>query len=170
MCTSGGGAEKEGDTESEAGSRLRCGAQTQEPRYHDLSRSWTLSRLNHPGAPICFKIGIWHYLPKNKAVKLCTKSSMFYQGSLLEGSQPQVTEYLTTVVVNNKKPLISHDTLKMGGSQASSKVNNVLKDPGLFSLLFAILSGPAFHDSKLTVKALDIESSFYSISSRKGSN
>ena len=56
-----GGAEKEGDTESETGSRLRavstepgCGARTQ-PQDHDLSRSQTLNRLSHPGAP-CFLV------------------------------------------------------------------------------------------------------------------
>ena len=52
---SGGGA----DTDSEAGSRrasscsrrARCGARTREPRDRDLSRSWTLDRRSHPGAP-----------------------------------------------------------------------------------------------------------------------
>ena len=29
----------------------RRGAQTQEPRDHDLSRSWMLNRLSHPGTP-----------------------------------------------------------------------------------------------------------------------
>ena len=58
---SGGGREKEreGDTESKAGSRLqavstepsRCGAQTHEPWGHDLSQSRTLNPLSHPGAP-----------------------------------------------------------------------------------------------------------------------
>ena len=31
--------------------RARCGARTHEPRDHDLSRSRTLNRLSHPGAP-----------------------------------------------------------------------------------------------------------------------
>ena len=48
-----GGAERGGDTESEAGSRLR--AISTEPnvnqRDHDLSRSRTLNRLSYPGAP-----------------------------------------------------------------------------------------------------------------------
>ena len=53
---SGGGAEREGDTEPEAGSRLRAistdtGAQTHGLRDHDLSQSPTLNRLSHPGAP-----------------------------------------------------------------------------------------------------------------------
>lgn len=70
-----------------------------------------------------------------------------------------------------RKPLISHDTLKMGGSQASSKVNNVLKDPGFVSFFFAILSGLAFHhDFKLTVIAFDIKFSLYSILNRKEKN
>ena len=53
----GRGKEREGDTESEAGSRLSCQhrawrrAWTHKPRDHDLSRSWTLNRLSHPGAP-----------------------------------------------------------------------------------------------------------------------
>ena len=48
--TSGGGAEREGDTGSEAGSRLRAvstepddGAQIHRLRDHDLSRSRTLN-------------------------------------------------------------------------------------------------------------------------------
>ena len=51
-----GGAERDGDTESEAGSSLSCqhrawhGAQTPEPQDHDLSQSQTLNRLSHPGA------------------------------------------------------------------------------------------------------------------------
>ena len=58
-----GGAEREGDTESEAGSRLQapscqhrvwCGAQarTHEAWDHDLGRSRTLHRLSHSDAPI----------------------------------------------------------------------------------------------------------------------
>ena len=55
---SGGGAEREGDTESKAGSRLR--AVSTEPdagleptnREIMMSRSWTLNQLSHPGAPI----------------------------------------------------------------------------------------------------------------------
>ena len=54
-----GGAEREGDTESEAGSRLRgispepdAGARTHEPRDPDLSRSRAPNRLSHPGAPL----------------------------------------------------------------------------------------------------------------------
>lgn len=68
-----------------------------------------------------------------------------------------------------RQPLsFSHDTLKMGGSQASSKVNNVLKDPGLVSFLFAILDGLAFHHGfMLTVIALDTKFSLYSIPNRK---
>ena len=55
---SGGGAEREGDTESEAGSGLRApqhreggGARTLELRDPDLSRSRKLHRLSRPGAP-----------------------------------------------------------------------------------------------------------------------
>ena len=53
----GGGAEREGDTESEAGSRLSCqhralrGAHTHRPWDHDLSWSWKPNRLSHPGTP-----------------------------------------------------------------------------------------------------------------------
>ena len=53
-----GGAKGEGDTESEAGSRLRAvsikpdaGLELNKPRDPDLSRSQTLNGLNHPGAP-----------------------------------------------------------------------------------------------------------------------
>ena len=57
---SGGGAERRGDTESEAGSRLRAvgtgpdaGLEpTDQLRDHDLSQSRTLNRLSHPGAPL----------------------------------------------------------------------------------------------------------------------
>ena len=56
-----GWAEREGDTESETGSGLwavstgaQCGARTHRPRDHDLSRSRTLNRRSHPGAPNFF--------------------------------------------------------------------------------------------------------------------
>ena len=53
-----GGTETEGDTESEAGSRLR--AVSTQPgtelgltnhQIYDLSQSWVLNQLSHPGAP-----------------------------------------------------------------------------------------------------------------------
>ena len=53
-----GGAEREGDTESEARlqalscqHRARRGARTQEPWDRDASRSQILNQLSHPGAP-----------------------------------------------------------------------------------------------------------------------
>ena len=53
-----GGAEREGDTESEAGfqapscqQRAWCGAGTHKQWDHDLSRNQMLSQLSHPGAP-----------------------------------------------------------------------------------------------------------------------
>ena len=54
------GAEREGDTESKADSRLwascqhraRCGARTYKPWDHDLRRSRTLNQLSHTGAPL----------------------------------------------------------------------------------------------------------------------
>ena len=63
QSVSRGGAEKEGDTESEVGSRLpavstepNTRARTQKPRDHDLSPSGTLNRLRHPGAPRAHRI------------------------------------------------------------------------------------------------------------------
>ena len=58
------GRQREGDTESEAGSRLwavstdssRRGARTHEPWDHDLSWSPMLSQLSHPGTPFIFFI------------------------------------------------------------------------------------------------------------------
>ena len=54
---SGGGAEREGSTESEAGSGLRAvstaGLELTDSD-HDLSRSLLLNRLSHPGAPESF--------------------------------------------------------------------------------------------------------------------
>ena len=53
-----GQREREGDTESEVGSRLRAvstepdvGLKLHELGDHDLSRSQTLNQLSHPGAP-----------------------------------------------------------------------------------------------------------------------
>ena len=48
--------QRERDTESEAGSRLwavscQRGARTRKPWDHDLSQSWMLIQLSHPGAP-----------------------------------------------------------------------------------------------------------------------
>ena len=55
------GAEREGGTESEAGSRLRAvstepdvGLELTDLGDHDLSRSRTLHRLSPPGAPAFF--------------------------------------------------------------------------------------------------------------------
>ena len=53
----GGGSEREGDTESEGGSRLRAVSPEPDaglelgPRDRDPSRSRTLNRLSHPGVP-----------------------------------------------------------------------------------------------------------------------
>ena len=62
----GEGVERQGDTESEAGSRLwavrtesGCRAWTHETRDHDLSWSRTLNCLSHPGAP-CMISSIRH--------------------------------------------------------------------------------------------------------------
>ena len=50
-----GGAEREGDTESEAGSRLQAsaqrlhGARTHDLEDHDLSRRQMFTQLSHPG-------------------------------------------------------------------------------------------------------------------------
>ena len=46
-----GGAESEGDTESEAGSRVRAVSAEPDAGDRDLSRSQTLNRLSHAGAP-----------------------------------------------------------------------------------------------------------------------
>ena len=55
-----GGTEREGDTESEAGSRLRAVSTEPnaglEPTDHDLSQNWMLNRMSHPGAPSVFLI------------------------------------------------------------------------------------------------------------------
>ena len=57
----GGESEREGDTESETGSRLRAvraepdvGLEPTNPQDRDLSRSQTLNRLSHPGAPCVY--------------------------------------------------------------------------------------------------------------------
>ena len=59
---SGRGAEREGDTESEAGSRIRAvstepnvGLEPTNCEIIDLSRSQELNRLSHPGVPPLFK-------------------------------------------------------------------------------------------------------------------
>uniref|UniRef100_A0ABI8AGK9 Uncharacterized protein n=1 Tax=Felis catus TaxID=9685 RepID=A0ABI8AGK9_FELCA len=39
--------------------RARRGARTHGPRDHDLSRSWPLNRLSHPGAPQSFLSRRW---------------------------------------------------------------------------------------------------------------
>ena len=81
---SGGGAEREGDTESKAVTRLclscqhyaRCRAGTHRPRDHDLSWSWMLNWLSHPGAPSdCFLnfSRLFHVL-----ISHCCKSPQIY--------------------------------------------------------------------------------------------
>ena len=55
QIVSGGGAEREGDTEPKAGSELSAqspmrGLNSRGLRDHDLSRSRPLNRLSHPGA------------------------------------------------------------------------------------------------------------------------
>ena len=41
--------------------RARCWAWTHQPWGHDLSWSWTLNRLSHPGAPKCI-FDLWDFL------------------------------------------------------------------------------------------------------------
>ena len=54
----GGGAEREGDRIQSRLQALSCqhrarrGAQTHRPQDRDLSRSWPLNRLSHPGTPV----------------------------------------------------------------------------------------------------------------------
>ena len=52
-----------------------CGAQTHKPWYHDLSWSWSLNRLSHPGAPeLSFPWspgGCWPELGHGGAPKVC---------------------------------------------------------------------------------------------------
>ena len=43
--------------------RARCRAWTHGPRDHDLSRSQTLNRLSHPGAPVSVFLKRHSYLP-----------------------------------------------------------------------------------------------------------
>ena len=73
---SGEGAEREGDTESNAGSRLCCqhrvqhGAWTHELWDHDLSRISTLNWLSHPGAlNVFFSINIFVFMGKYPVVQ-----------------------------------------------------------------------------------------------------
>ena len=55
-----GGAEREEDRGSDAGSVLYCGAWTHKPWDHDLSRSQALNRPSHPGAPpYSFNVSLW---------------------------------------------------------------------------------------------------------------
>ena len=46
----GGGGETQNPKQLQA-PRAGCGAQTHKLRDHDLSQSWMLNRLSHPGAP-----------------------------------------------------------------------------------------------------------------------
>ena len=67
----GGGSETEGDTESEAGSRLWAvstepdagGARTHGPRDHDPRQRRMLNWLSHPGAPSLFSLSTFLFLP-----------------------------------------------------------------------------------------------------------
>ena len=61
---SGEGAEREGDTESEGGSRLCVDrARTHKPQDHELSQSWMLNQPSHPGAPnqVFFKYELYTF-------------------------------------------------------------------------------------------------------------
>ena len=62
-CKLGRGREREGDTEIEAGSRLRAvstepdvGLELTGLQDHDLSQSQTLNQLSHPGTPKNVKV------------------------------------------------------------------------------------------------------------------
>ena len=65
VCASWGGAEKR-KGEPQAGCRTRHGALTHEPWDHDLSRSWKLNWLSHPGAPLMFPFKeCWRFFGKH---------------------------------------------------------------------------------------------------------
>ena len=49
---SGGGAEREGDTESEAGSRLRAVGTEPDTGLEPTKPNSMLNQLSHPGAPM----------------------------------------------------------------------------------------------------------------------
>ena len=81
QSTSRGGAETEGDTESEAGSRLgqhraRCRARTHELWDHDLSQSRTPNRLSHPGTPT-WALFLIHFLPISLHPSLIRNQNQF---------------------------------------------------------------------------------------------
>ena len=46
-----GGADRKGDTESEAGSRLRAVGTEPDVEVKLMDPEWMLNRLSHPGAP-----------------------------------------------------------------------------------------------------------------------
>ena len=87
----GRGREREGDTESEAGlqapshqPRARRGARTHGPRDRDLSRSRTLNRLSHPGAP---KIIFLNITTDFQQKSLCVLGSCQAHGNRYKFSQ-----------------------------------------------------------------------------------
>ena len=95
-----GGSEREGDTESKAGYRLWAVSTEPDGRTwthgwwdHDLSRSRTLHRLSHPGAPAadCFicHVKIWAYY----AFGLIPLSLKFCEFSILLAWKKRKLEY-----------------------------------------------------------------------------
>ena len=78
----GGGAEREGDTESDRLQALShqprawCRARTHGPQDRDLSWSRTLNRLSHPGAP-------WGFLLRKDAVHVKCFFCIYWQDHLV---------------------------------------------------------------------------------------
>ena len=109
QSTSRARAEREGNTESKAGSRLqapscqhraRCGVWTHKPWDHDLSQSQTLSQLSHPGAPtLCHLWGwvkVFHFVRWNTHSKslypvncLITEVAMLWGSTTSSAKRPQ---------------------------------------------------------------------------------
>ena len=95
----GGGAENEGDTESEAGSTLRAVSTEPhtglEPRDHDLGQSPMLNRLSQPGAPThewTFKVRFSKRLPQEDSK--CTEKGSTGHTWETEGGVSEHLEFL----------------------------------------------------------------------------
>ena len=69
--------------------RARRGARTHRPRDHDLSRSRSLNRLSHPGAPMCklFKAPCGHLILQFFLLRFLVSLLLVPTGSAASGSQ-----------------------------------------------------------------------------------
>ena len=90
--------------------RARCGAHTHKPWDQDLSQSWTLNQLSHPGAPLsglswaCILPWVYAWLSKFPSMHMCFWVTYFWKNLLPSfcSLSPRCLSYASIIIFWHK--------------------------------------------------------------------